>query len=141
MLDRIINFNKIVYHGTTKSYHEQQLQKFKRYQHDKSKLYLSNTSSIPISFALLRARQYSDEPVLLVINTSKINSNLIWEQLAEFPECDFLERDWYGILNIESKDGTISSKDIQKLELLENIVLQKYAKNKKLNKFINTLLF
>jgi hypothetical protein len=100
-----------------------EVQKFQRYEHsiEGKKIDLDSYPETPMGYAVQRAKQYSSNPILLVINASKVDSNL---ELTPCKVCDYLNIEWYRILNIQLENGKVSLKIFEELKNLEKEVLK-----------------
>ena len=119
---KIESMFKLLYHGTTKGYHDMRIKMFSRYESDYAPIIgLGLYPHTPMGYAFQRAKQYDDEPLLLVVKTSKINSNLTWMPAIE---CEFLEPEWYRTLNLELREGKISEETLKRLKETEELTLK-----------------
>ena len=115
---------KLLYHGTTDRYHQMQVQDFGVYEHNQEgkRVDLDNYPETPMGYAVQRSGQYNkSNPILLVINASKVDSNLKWNPVIS---CDYLKPEWYKILNIKLENGKASIDSFKELKELEKLVLE-----------------
>jgi len=118
----------LVYHGTAKHYHKEQVKTFGRYQHvpepgllrtdDNYRVQLANNPVTGMNFALTRSQQYWSFPILLVVKTEIITreARLTWEP---FLSCDFLEEGWYRVFPFKLKWGKFRQETFEELKRLE----------------------
>jgi hypothetical protein len=89
----------ILYHGTTRGYHDRQLRLLGRYEHVRAPVSLDASPSTAVAYALQRAAQYEDSPLLLITSGELIRMHLPFI-VSPLPECAYLEREWYAELDI-----------------------------------------
>ena len=106
----------ILYHGTTKGYHDKRICEFQRYQHILDRIALADFLSTPLGYAIQRARDFRDTPLVLIVKASRITSNLTFRSKKYEWECDFLEPEWYRSLEIGLREGKVAEETLYALE-------------------------
>ncbi len=68
---------KILYHGTAKKYHDEQVKNNGVFKHNSEQIHMTDSYFLACSHALVSAQRHSNEtPIILTIESSKI-SNII----------------------------------------------------------------
>jgi|SRR3989344_389214 len=120
----IREYNELLYHGTTKSFHDKVLKEFGNYRMISDReVCLDNSLITPISYALQRTEQYNDEPVLLIVDPRLLVPESNFRIGSPF-RVDFLNKKSYSLISLPKKKKKHISKEIlEELRILEELVL------------------
>ncbi|HLD38834.1 MAG TPA: hypothetical protein VJB05_00805 [archaeon] len=88
----------LLYHGTTRSYHDKRIRESGLYRHIAKPVDLTPGESSAMGYAVQRSKYYKNEPILLVVKTHLVDSNLREE--VDGIRCDFLDPGWYKIFDV-----------------------------------------
>lgn len=88
----------LLYHGTTRVYHDNRLREFGLYRHIANPVDLTSGESSAMGYAVQRSEYYRNKPILLVVRTCLVSSNLREEM--DGIRCDFLNPAWYKIFDV-----------------------------------------
>tara|TARA_Y100000034_G_C6882931_1_gene404879 strand:+ start:187 stop:543 length:357 start_codon:yes stop_codon:yes gene_type:complete len=97
----------LLYHGTTKEFHDQDIEKLGRFQGNYG-IYLDERILTPLGYANARASEFGASPLVLIVDFSRISSRVIdlngmWKIDYLVPE-DYLALDVPNIM--ENDDAT-----------------------------------
>lgn len=110
----------LLYHGTTREFHDAQIESYGKYMGNLG-VHLGVNSGSPMGYAVGRSRKYFATPLLLVVDSSKVERIRI-----AYPfECSELEGGSYEELDIELRRGKISEETLRKLGRLEEDMLKR----------------
>ncbi|MEK6888391.1 MAG: hypothetical protein AABX14_05595 [Candidatus Aenigmatarchaeota archaeon] len=110
----------LLYHGTTRSYHDKRIREFGLYRHVADSVDLTSGESSAMGYAVQRARYYRNAPILLVVRTHLVSSNLREEK--DDITCDFLDPAWYKVFDVQL--GTPTENFLKDLSRMRRLALR-----------------
>tara|TARA_Y100000310_G_C20682517_1_gene816810 strand:- start:1973 stop:2335 length:363 start_codon:yes stop_codon:yes gene_type:complete len=110
----------ILYHGTTKEFHDAQVDAYGVYKGELGPFCLTTSLIEAWAFAKSNAVGYQATPAILVINTAK-SRNITGPEFAL--SCESLESGCYKVFEFESSDYWLDDKFKEKMNGLEREVI------------------